>query len=156
KDYSRKFIRTHLTGMIGEFQKSFLLRLTAQLAAGWQDVEPERTARHREFILTFQQADGGFAGREGGSDLYYTSFAVRGLALLDGLDADRCQVITSYLEGAAARQHYSLIDLVSWFYSAITVQIAGNLAALADEVSSALEAFRRVDGGYAKTHEGGV
>jgi geranylgeranyl transferase type-2 subunit beta len=51
---------------------------------------------------------------------------------------------------------------VSWFYSAITLQLTGNPAvfegsieALSDEISSALEAFRRADGGYAKTHEGG-
>lgn len=156
-------MRTHSSGITGDLQNSFLLRLTAQLGVGSQSLEPERAARHRDFILTFQKADGGFAGRKGGSDLYYTSFAVRGLALLGGLDPDRCQVIATYLKGAAARQHYSLIDFVSWLYSAITVRLAGSMAAfegdqaaLADEVSSGLEAFRRGDGGYAKTHEGGV
>ena len=116
------------------------------------------------FILRFQQSDGGFAGREGGSDLYYTSFAVRTLALLDALDHSRCQNIATYLKSAAAsRQEYSLIDLVSWLYSVMTVQLIGNLEPLAgdtksfaDEVTASLEAFRRPDGGYAKTNEGGV
>lgn len=144
-------------------QNSFLLRLTRDLAKGCQQLAPERVARHVNFILRFQQPDGGFAGRGGGSDLYYTSFAVRTLALLNALDTARCQHVAAYLKSAATKQQYSLIDLVSWIYSLITVQLAGNLAPLAgdtesfaDEVTASLEAFRRPDGGYAKTHESGV
>jgi geranylgeranyl transferase type-2 subunit beta len=143
---------------------SFLLRLTNRLASELRRLDPERAARHANFILRFQKADGGFAGREGGSDLYYTSFAVRALALLDALDQSRCQDISMYLKSAAgARREYSLIDLVSWLYSVITVQLIGNLPpfagdteSFADEVANSLEAFRRPDGGYARTSEGGV
>ena len=146
------------------FHDSFLLRLTRRLASELRHLDPERAARHVNFTLRFQQADGGFAGREGGSDLYYTSFAVRALALLNALDHSRCQNIATYLKtAAAARREYSLIDLVSWLYSVITVQLIGNLApfagdteSFADEVTASLEAFRRPDGGYAKTNEGGV
>ena len=143
---------------------SFLLRLTKRLANELRRLDPERASRHVNFILRFRQADGGFAGREGGSDLYYTSFAVRALALLDALDHSRCQDIAAYLKSAAAaRREYSLIDLVSWLYSVITVQLIGNLEpfagdteSFADEVTASLEAFRRSDGGYARTSEGGV
>ncbi|HKX26110.1 MAG TPA: prenyltransferase/squalene oxidase repeat-containing protein [Blastocatellia bacterium] len=142
---------------------SFLLRLTQRLTVVGRELEPERAARHRDSILSFQRADGGFAGREGGSDLYYTSFAVRGLALLEALDGSRSRLLAGYLKSAAVKGRYSLIDLVSWFYSVITVQLAGGPAAfegetetLFDEIASALESFRRPDGGYAKTHEGGV
>ena len=143
-------------------QDSFLLRLTVRLAAGLQDLDPARAARHRDFLLTFQREDGGFAGRAGNSDLYYTSFAVRALALLGALDEQSAGRLASYLKRTARQPGYSLIDLVSWFYSAITVQLAGGLAAfddfesLAGEVSAALETFHRPDGGYAKTHEGGA
>src|SRR5262245_5435540 len=143
---------------------SFLLRLTKRLAIELQRLDPERAARHVNFTLRFQQADGGFARSEGGSDLYYTSLSARPLALLDGLDHSRCQNIATYLKNAAAsRKEYSLIDLVSWLYSVMTVQLIGNLAPFegdterfADEVTASLEAFRRPDGGYAKTNEGGV
>ncbi|HZS10194.1 MAG TPA: prenyltransferase/squalene oxidase repeat-containing protein [Blastocatellia bacterium] len=148
--------------MTGDIQNSYLIRLTARLAAGLRGMKSDRAARHRDFLLGFQRADGGFAGREGGSDLYYTSFAVRGLALLDGLNESRCRVIAGYLKSAAERGSYSLIDLVSWLYSAATIRLAGGPAAfdgdlkvMADEVSAALESFRRPDGGYAKTGEGG-
>jgi geranylgeranyl transferase type-2 subunit beta len=149
--------------MIGKLQNSFLLSLTGLLAAGSKDLDLARAARHVDLILSFQQPDGGFAGRSGGSDLYYTSFAVRGLALLNALNDLRCQLVANYLKTAAAKQQYNLIDLVSWFYSFITVQLtgftsplAGDAVALIDELSAALEAFRRPDGGYARTHEGGA
>jgi geranylgeranyl transferase type-2 subunit beta len=142
---------------------SFLLRLTKRLASELRRLDPERATRHVNFILRFQQPDGGFAGREGGSDLYYTSFAVRSLALLNALDQSRCQDISTYLKSAAARREYSLIDLVSWLYSVITVQLmgklppfAGDTESFADEVTASLETFRRPDGGYARTSEGGV
>ncbi len=143
---------------------SFLLRLTKRLATELQRLDPERASRHVNFILRFQQGDGGFAGRDGGSDLYYTSFAVRTLALLDALDHSRCQDISTYLKKAAAsRKEYSLIDLVSWLYSVMTIQLIGNLPpfsgdteSFADDVTASLEVFRRPDGGYAKTNEGGV
>ena len=143
---------------------SYLLRLTNRLASELRRLDHERAARHVNFILRFQKADGGFAGREGGSDLYYTSFAVRALALLDALDQSCCQDIAAYLKiAAAARREYSLIDLVSWLYSVITVQMVGNLPpfagdteSFADEMAASLETFRRPDGGYARTGEGGV
>ncbi len=148
--------------MIGEPQNSFLLDLTRLLAAGLKDLDAERTARHIKLILNFQRPDGGFAGRSGGSDLYYTSFAVRGLALLNALNGLRSQQVEHYLKTVAAKQQYSLIDLVSWFYSFITVQLTGNTSSFANdadvlisELSTALETFRRSDGGYARTHEGG-
>jgi geranylgeranyl transferase type-2 subunit beta len=128
-----------------------------------KDLDPERAACHVNLILSFQRPDGGFAGRRGGSDLYYTSFAVRGLALLNALNDSRCQLVANYLRTAVAKQQYSLIDLVSWFYSFITVQLTGitspfegDAVALIDELSAALETFRRPDGGYARTHEGGA
>jgi geranylgeranyl transferase type-2 subunit beta len=144
-------------------RNSFLLRLTRRLTTGCRSLDPDRTERHARFILGFQQKDGGFAGRAGPSDLYYTGFAVRTLALLNALDTSRCQIIARYLKNTATKQEYSLIDLVSWFYSVITVQLAGRLGAFAgdldtfaDEVSASLETFRRPDGGYAKTNAGGA
>jgi len=143
---------------------SFLLRLTKRLASELRRLDPERAARHVNFILRFQKTDGGFAGREGGSDLYYTTFAVRALALLHALHHSRCRDVAAYLKSAAVvKREYSLIDLVSWLYSVITVQLigklppfAGDTESFADEVTASLETFRRHDGGYARTSEGGV
>ncbi|MFQ3650792.1 MAG: prenyltransferase/squalene oxidase repeat-containing protein, partial [Gemmataceae bacterium] len=64
----------------------YLPRLNAQLAAGLRLVPEEVRAKHADFLRSRQNPDGGFSGREGGSDLYYTGFALRGLAVLEALD----------------------------------------------------------------------
>ena len=65
----------------------YLVRLAERLANGLSQMEELRRERHRSFILSCQQSDGGFGGREGESDLYYTSFAVRALGMLGGIAA---------------------------------------------------------------------
>ena len=64
---------------------TYLHSLTMRLAAGMEHVPAEVRARHGDFLKVAQQPDGGFAGRQGESDLYYTSFALRGLAILGEL-----------------------------------------------------------------------
>src|SRR5689334_22670057 len=63
----------------------YLLRLTLRLAEGVSQLPAEVRARHADYLRAAQYDDGGFSGREGGSDLYYTGFALRGLAVLDAL-----------------------------------------------------------------------
>ncbi|MCA9015937.1 MAG: geranyl transferase, partial [Planctomycetaceae bacterium] len=55
----------------------YLVNLALRLAAGLVKRPPASLEKHRTFILAQQQPDGGFSGREGDSDLYYTGFAVR-------------------------------------------------------------------------------
>ena len=138
----------------------YTLRLAARLAGGLGSMGSPRKERHCSFLLARQQPDGGFAGREGGSDLYYSSFAVRGLAILDGLDEPRWTPIGEYLRRIDIEQ-LSLIDLTSWLTTALVLLgIDGpNVledcdAAWADELAKMLESYRTADGGYAKTHEG--
>lgn len=138
----------------------YLIRLGNRLANGLANLDPERRTRHRAFILSQQEPDGGFSGREGDSDLYYTSFAVRGLAMLGGLAPADCWKIGGYLQ-SAYRQNLSIIDLVSWLYSALIVQASGGDDVLADappdwadQLAAKLESVRTADGGYAKTPEG--
>jgi geranylgeranyl transferase type-2 subunit beta len=138
----------------------YLLRLADRLARGLQRLEPERRERHRRFLLSKQTADGGFADREGGSDLYYTGFAVRGLAILGEIPADVCERLGKYL-AQNSRRSLTVIDLVSWLYSSLVVQSASGIDVLSDalpdwptRLAGILESFRTADGGYAKTHEG--
>ena len=58
---------------------TYLERLTLRLVDGLARLPAEFRARHAAYLSAAQNADGGFSGREGGSDLYYTSFALRGL-----------------------------------------------------------------------------
>ena len=60
----------------------YLSALTARLAAGLEFLPDGFRSRHSEYILAAQRPDGGFAGRQGGSDVYYTMFALRSAELL--------------------------------------------------------------------------
>lgn len=138
----------------------YLTRLALRLRNGLADLDEARRARHRAFILAQQDASGGFTGREGGADLYYTGFATRSLAVLGGLSSIDCDRLARY-----AKQHLqrklTVIDLVSWLYTALVVQASGGEDLLADSatdwperLAAMLESFRTSDGGYAKTDEG--
>jgi geranylgeranyl transferase type-2 subunit beta len=114
------------------------------------------------FVLSRQRPDGGFAGREGDSDLYYTSFAVRGLAMLGGLSKTEPAAVSAWLR-THDWQRLGVIDLMNWLWLALAVQAFGGEdlladapAAWVDRIAARLEAVRTPDGGYAKSAEGAV
>src|SRR5262245_55959057 len=72
-------------GSEGMGPASYLQRLTERLGEGIARLPPQTRARHADYLRGKQNPDGGFSGREGGSDLHYTGFALRGLAILDAL-----------------------------------------------------------------------
>lgn len=140
---------------------TYLPRLTARLAEGVAHLPAELRARHGAYLQAAQNADGGFSGREGGSDLYYTGFALRGLAVLDALTPEIGSKAAAFLR-ASLRQQTSVVDFFSLLYSCLLVQAAGGPDVLADSppdwperVAALLESFRTVDGGYTKS-VGGV
>jgi geranylgeranyl transferase type-2 subunit beta len=137
----------------------YLLRLGARLTGLEASVLPMRQ-RHIDFLLRQQRPDGGFTGREGDSDLYYTSFAIRALRILDAFTGDPLDRVSRYLREIVSTK-LPAIDLMNWLASALAVQLAGgpDLLAFAGEdfparISEELERLRRPDGGYAKAQEG--
>ena len=72
---------------------SLLTLIDDVLAQGAGELGGNFLARQSDFVLAHQQPDGGFRGRLGGGDPYYTDFALRVLALLPappaGIDAAR-------------------------------------------------------------------
>ncbi len=139
----------------------YLMRLAQRVGDGLnKSLSAERRALHRQFILSRLMPEGGFAGREPGSDLYYTGFAVRGMAVLGGLDLEVAEKVAGYLKQQIRRQ-LTVIDLLSWLYSALVVQASGGEDVLSntaenwpDRLAEMLEVFRAADGGYRKTEEG--
>lgn len=150
----------------------YLLRLGVRIQEGLAQYPAEFRERHRQFFLSRQLPDGGFSGRnvdlngeplfEDGvqADLYYTSFAVRGLASLGGFDPETAQRVAQWLKPNAGRST-SVIDVVSWLYTAFVVQGACGVDPLAeappdwpDRLATVFETFRSGDGGYAKTPSG--
>lgn len=140
----------------------YLVNLALRLAAGLEKLPPAGLEKHRTFILTQQQADGGFSGREAGSDLYYTGFAVRSLGILGGLEKQTCLDLCQYLRQFKL-ENLSTIDLLSWLYCALIIQASGGEDLLASEpenwnsqLAQKLERLRTSDGGYAKSEEGAL
>ncbi len=115
---------------------------------------------HRGYLRSAQNSDGGWSGREGGSDLYYTSFALRGLAVLGNLADPTTGRAVEFLR-TRLLQPASVVDCMSLLYSARLIQSAGGPDVLSENstdwptrVAAALESFRKPDGGYAKATEG--
>src|SRR5687767_12312227 len=139
---------------------AYLESLTLRLASGLESLSDDARTRHTDFLRSFQQPDGGFRGREGGSDLYYTGFALRGLALLGYLEGDVALHSAAYLRGQLSRQ-VPMVDFLSLIYGAALLSLAAGInvfessgAGWQAKIAGALESFRRDDGGYAKTDEG--
>lgn len=134
----------------------YLSRLTSHLIDGVERLPAEVRQRHATYLLHAQNPDGGFSGREGGSDLYYTGFALRSLAVLQQLNPDVCGKAADFLRqqmiGTA-----SVIDFFSLVVSCYLVPLGGGPDVLADapsdwrdRVANTLEMFRTPDGGYGK------
>jgi geranylgeranyl transferase type-2 subunit beta len=139
---------------------TYLESLTLRLAAAIAELPEEMRARHGKYLLAAQREDGGFAGREGGSDLYYTSFALRSLAMLGELYGPPAERAAGFLRSRMRGQE-SIVDFLSLIYGAALIQSAAGIDVLADAeagwrdaVAAALEKLRRSDGGYAKGAEG--
>jgi geranylgeranyl transferase type-2 subunit beta len=139
---------------------NYLEALTLRLAEGIAKLPEALRARHSRYLLAAQRDDGGFAGREGGSDLYYTGFALRSLAMLGELYGPPAERAATFLRSRLAGQE-SIVDFFSLVYSAELVGSAAGIDVFADAdpnwrdaVAAALEKLRRPDGGYAKGAEG--
>lgn len=138
----------------------YLLSLAERLATGCADMEQGRRDRHAQFVFSFQQPDGGFSGREGDSDLYYTSFAVRTLAMLGRLAGPPCDRLANYLASISV-DHLDVIDTMNWLASCVALQTTSGVDLVGDRandvsrlVCEKLGTLRTGDGGFAKTPEG--
>ena len=139
---------------------AYLEELTIRLARGIGQLPAATRQQHADYLKSVQQPDGGFAGREGGSDLYYTGFALRSLAILGELHGELARRAAGFLAGKLTGRE-SIVDFLSLIYSAALLDSAAGIdlfsgasADWCDNVASALESLRREDGGYAKAEQG--
>jgi geranylgeranyl transferase type-2 subunit beta len=138
----------------------YLQRLTGRLVDGIDKLPAAFRRRHAMWVKSRQNPDGGFSGRAGGSDLYYTGFALRCLAVLQELESDTCVRTADFLRDRLTGSA-GVVDLFSLLVSAFLVRLGGGPDVLADapldwpdRVAATLESFRHADGGYAKTQGG--
>ncbi len=127
---------------------------------GLEQVPEEIRRRHADYFKRAQQPDGGFAGRMGGSDVYYTSFALRGLAILGELYGELAERAADFLRRRLPCEE-KLIDQMSLIFAAALLDAAAGIDvytpagdAWKEAFAARLHALRREDGGYAKGPDG--
>lgn len=140
--------------------RSYLVQLTLRLSAAMAALPDSLRERHAAHLLASQGADGGFAGREGDSDLYYTSFGLRSLSMLGQLYGEPAERAARFLRSRLEGRD-TVIDTVSLVYAAALLEMSAGIDVLADApggwrdaLVERLELYRRPDGGYAKASEG--
>ncbi|MCR9296091.1 MAG: terpene cyclase/mutase family protein [bacterium] len=141
-------------------QLGYLARLMLRLTLGASQLPSELTDKHARYVLSRQREDGGWAGREGESDIYYTSFALRTLAILGLLEGAVAERSAAFLRSKLNSQE-SIVDLLSLVYSVKLIEAACSLDAFADvrkdwatQLAGLLSSLRRSDGGFSKSLEG--
>jgi len=141
-------------------QLGYLTRLMLRLTIGAAQSPTEVQARHADYVLRKQRADGGWAGREGDSDVYYTSFALRSLAILGLLEGQVAERAADFLRSRLTA-YETIVDLLSLVYSVKLIEAACGLDALAASrdgwaarLAELLHTLRRPDGGFSKSLEG--
>lgn len=139
---------------------TYLERLTLALTYGAAKLPDELYQPHANYILGAQKSDGGWGGREGESDPYYSSFALRTLAFLGMLEGDVAQRSAAFLKGKL-NSFQSIVDLLALVYSCKLLEASIGLNVMSESrkdwserLGSLLNQLRRPDGGYAKTFEG--
>ena len=135
----------------------YLQRLTLQLTLGAAMLPDSIRDPHAKFILSQQRGDGGWSGREGDSDLYYSGFALRSLSILGLLTGQVAEAASRFLLSRTEQQE-SIIDLLSLVYGAALIEASTEknpLDGLAvdwqNRVSNLLTSLRQPDGGFART-----
>ncbi len=133
----------------------YLAQLMLTLAQGAAKLPQERVRRHGLWVLGQMHPDGGFPGRQGPSDLYYTSFALRVLALCGMLDQEVANQVEGFLR-TQMQQRVSVVDFFSFVFSALLLQELCGCKLLESgepgwlgRVEAQLEELRRPLGGYA-------
>ena len=138
--------------------------LTLRLVAGTMRLPEDFRQRHANFLLSLQTAEGGFPGREGAADPYYTSFALRALVLLGLLDEETAQHSSTFLPRCLVEDQFpSSVDFMAAVYSDALLSVSFDCSPFAtagldtrDEVRRRTDQFRKKDGGYAKTAKSGL
>jgi len=134
-----------------------LTQLALRLATGVTRLTEDYREETARFFLSTLDKNGGFRGRRGDGNLYYTGFAVRGLLLLEKLSKE-CPAI-DFLKNSI-HDELDAIEVISLLMSAVTVELAtGRDIFMEKNIRRAewgktqLERFRHPDGGYASSPE---
>jgi len=136
---------------------SYLAPLTERILPGMLREKPERRDKLRACFLAALDQNGGFRGRKGNGDLYYSAFALRGLFLLGMLDDEELlPQVADFLEEQQRRDDLAPVDILSWTFCATLVHTVRGTELLPEQITSLRnrwERFRRSDGCFAASEK---
>jgi len=142
--------------------KDWLAHVAGPAAAGLRSLPGRFRSRAAAYLTAARNPGGGWPGPRGGSDVYYTAFALRAMDLLRLPDAALWHAAARYLAGPGA----SPADLVDWqsFLQALEIVQrhggpAGEGVSIPRVTTAALGALasrRLAGGGFAKMPGGGA
>lgn len=130
------------------------------LIGGADSLGRELRERQRRYVLALQQPDGGFGGRRGPSDLYYTDFSLRVLTLTQPADGVEDPALAR-AAGFLAANGRAPVDVVSCFNVLNSARMLGRMmrsqpGPLPAECSAALSRWNLPSGGVARQGGDGV
>lgn len=129
----------------------YLDDLDRVLRGGVSTLSDEMRRRQARFVLALQREDGGFAGRLGASDLYYTDFALRVLTLAGPeMEHGARERLAGHVSraGAAPRgvvECFSALNAVR-----MLAEMGVKLGGVREAARGALAAHRLARGGFAR------
>ena len=135
---------------------TYLEKLDTAIAFDCQHLPVRFKAAHARYLLNAQRTEGGFAGREGSCDLYYTSFGLLAADLLELDNAHFCGKSASFLR-RRWQEARNVVDLFCVLRSLDLIERRGcvvwdgpqrerNMAAMGE----ILESCRTSEGGFGK------
>ena len=123
---------------------SYLARLTERILPGMLREKPERRNRLHAYFIAALDSSGGFRGRKGGGDLYYSAFALRGLFLLGMLDDEKLLTsISVFLDHQYRRNDLSPAEIFSWTFCSFLIQSVQGKKLLPEQITFLLNRWER-------------
>ncbi len=131
---------------------TILQNMLAKASLGAKELfvcRPDGRAACRDFVLGRMQDNGGFTGRGGGSDLYYTMFAVQ---CLRAIDVPLPPGVFTYVETFGDGKGLDFVPLCCLARIRAIIEVCPR--ELAAALASHIEEYRRDDGGYSHVQAG--
>ena len=122
------------------------MRATARRARHW--LAQGAGEQIHAFLCSELAADGGFKGRDGESDLYYTVFGLDGLSVLD--DALSMPATSAYVQAYGTGEGLDLVHLACLARCRGALGFASEALETNAEILGRIEEYRTGDGGYAQ------
>ena len=136
----------------------YLFDLAARFTGALSRLPLSFRERHTAYVVASLQPDGGFAGRQGASNLYYAGFGLRSAQILDVSDADFWRQAANYLRKAPAGDVADIVTLLVGRWQLMARGQTLWCETCAEEKINGLHKdlldARSPDGGFAKTKGG--